>query len=69
MGSCTYAKLPENAVKGDVWNVTDAYGNVPAGTNYAYDGEAWDALAGVVDLSPYATKATVTSEIKTKLEL
>lgn len=68
MGSCTYAKLPENAVKGDVWNVTDAYGNVPAGTNYAYDGKAWDALAGVVDLSPYATKATVTSEIKTKIE-
>mgnify|MGYP001778056013 FL=1 len=26
MGSCTYAELPENAVKGDVWNVTDAYG-------------------------------------------
>lgn len=68
MGSCTYAKLPENAVKGDVWNVTDAHGNVPAGTNYAYDGEAWDALAGVVDLSSYATKATVTSEIKTKIE-
>lgn len=67
MGSCTYAELPEKAVKGDVWNVTDAYGNVPAGTNYAYDGEAWDALAGVVDLSPYATKVTVTSEIKTKI--
>lgn len=67
MGSCTYAELPKNAVKGDVWNVTDAYGNVPAGTNYAYDGEAWDALAGVVDLSPYATKAAVTNEIKTKI--
>lgn len=67
MGSCTYAELPEDAVKGDVWNVTDAYGNVPAGTNYAYDGEAWDALAGVVDLSPYATKAAVTSEIETKI--
>lgn len=67
MGSCAYAELPKNAVKGDVWNVTDAYGNVPAGTNYAYNGEAWDALAGVVDLSPYATKAAVTSEIKTKI--
>lgn len=77
MGSCTYAELPEDAVKGDVWNVTDAYGNVPAGTNYAYDGEAWDALAGVVDLSPYAkssdivstyaTKVAVTSEIETKI--
>lgn len=68
MGNCTYAKLPKDAAKGDVWNVTDAYGNVPAGTNYAYDGEAWDALAGVVDLSPYATKAAVISEIKTKIE-
>lgn len=77
MGSCKYAELPKDAVKGDVWNVTDAYGNVPAGTNYAYDGEAWDALAGVVDLSPYAkssdivstyaTKAAVTSEIRTKI--
>ena len=77
MGSCAYAELPENAVKGDVWNVTDAYGNVPAGTNYAYDGKAWDALAGVVDLSPYAkssdiastyaTKAAVTHEINTKI--
>lgn len=66
-GSCTYAKLPQNAFKGDVWNVTDAHGNVPAGTNYAFDGKAWDALAGVVDLSPYATKAAVTSEIKTKI--
>lgn len=67
MGSCTYAELPKDAVKGDVWNVTDAHGNVPAGTNYAYDGKAWDALAGVVDLSLYATKAAVTSEIKTKI--
>ena len=34
-GSCTYAKLPEEPAQGDVWNVTDKHGNVPAGTNYA----------------------------------
>lgn len=34
-GSCTYAELPESPAQGDVWNVTDKHGNVPAGTNYA----------------------------------
>lgn len=57
-GTCTYAELPESEnANGDVWNVTDAHGNVPAGTNYVWlaseDGGSWDALAGTVDLSPY----------------
>ena len=57
-GTCTYAELPESGnANGDVWNVTDAQGNVPAGTNYVWlaseDGGSWDALAGTVDLSPY----------------
>ena len=57
-GTCTYAQLPESGnANGDVWNVTDAHGNVPAGTNYVWlaseDGGSWDALAGTVDLSPY----------------
>ena len=34
-GSCTYAELPKSPAQGDVWNVTDKHGNVPAGTNYA----------------------------------
>lgn len=34
-GSCTYATLPKSPAQGDVWNVTDAHDNVPAGTNYA----------------------------------
>lgn len=61
-GTCTYDKLPESGnANGDVWNVTDAHGNVPAGTNYVWlaseDGGSWDALAGTVDLSPYLKKA------------
>lgn len=58
-GSCVYADLAKktDAVIGDVWNVTDANGNTPAGTNYVWTGEAWDALGGTIDLSPYAKTA------------
>lgn len=53
--SRTYAQLPSSGnVIGDVYNVTDAHDNVPAGTNYAWNGTAWDPLGGPVDLSPYA---------------
>ena len=68
-GSCTYAELPEEPVVGDVWNVTDAHDNVPAGTNYAWNGESWDALAGSVDLSSYLTSETASSTYATKTEL
>ena len=68
-GSCTYAELPEEPVEGDVWNVTDAHENVPAGTNYAWNGESWDALAGAIDLSPYLTSETASSTYATKIEL
>lgn len=64
----TYADLPKTGnVEGDVWNVTEAHGNTPAGTNYVWiaavegaeGGESahWDPLGGTIDLSSYATKA------------
>lgn len=54
----TYEELPaENNTVGDVWNVVAAHGTTPAGTNYAWTGDAWDALGGLVDLSTYQTKA------------
>ena len=62
-GTCTYAELTAKTASmtdemiGYVWNVTDANGDFPAGTNYAWDGENWDALGGSVDLSPYAKVA------------
>lgn len=44
----TYGDLPTGAANGDVWNVTAAYGDYPAGTNFAWDADssAWDALGG-----------------------
>ena len=63
----SYGDLPENAENGDVWNVaTESVvdGKIyPAGTNWAWvaseeEGKShWDALGGIVDLTPYATSA------------
>lgn len=65
-GSCTYAELPASgSVIGEVWNVTDANGDFPAGTNYAWDGSKWDALGGSIDLSPYAKTEDVDKKIAT----
>lgn len=68
----TYDALPtEGNKKGDVWNVVAAHGTTPAGTNYAWDGAAWDPLGGTIDLSGYYTKSQVDDAIsaaKTKLE-
>lgn len=52
----TYEELPKENEKGDCWNVTQAHGNTPAGTNYAWDGEKWDPLGGDIDLSAYLTE-------------
>lgn len=70
----TYAELPTNAVAGDVWNVAEAYGKNPAGTNYAWVagiGEEtgyWDALGGSIDLSNYLTKSEVEAAIKVETD-
>ena len=67
-GSCKYADLvSKEKVNGYVWNVTDAHGNTPAGTNYAWseDTQTWDALGGTIDLSPYALKTEVTGATNT----
>ena len=47
-----YASLPSSGnIAGDVWNVASAYGNYPAGTNWVWTGNEWDALGGEIDLS------------------
>ena len=69
-GSCTYAQLPTTGqVTGDVWNVTDAHGDTPPGTNYAWDGTQWDALGGDVDLSAYATVTYVNTGLSSKADM
>lgn len=48
----TYDDLPpaEDNQVGDVWNVLDT------GNNYAWDGEAWDEISSLVDLTGYVEK-------------
>lgn len=65
----TYEGLPSSGnKKGDVWNVVAAHGATPAGTNYAWDGSAWDALGGTIDLSGYYTKVQTDAAITTVKE-
>ena len=55
-----FALLPNSGkVVGYVYNVVAANGNIPAGTNYAWNGTEWDALGGTVDLSNYATTGSM----------
>lgn len=65
------AASPNTPENGDVWNVTNANGNIPAGTNYVFveeltngtrTGGSWDALGGTIDLSAYVKGVTIGSE-------
>ena len=63
-----YENLPtEGLTAGDVYNVEEAYEGNAAGTNYAWTGSAWDALAGIVDLSNYYNKGEVDGAISAAL--
>lgn len=65
-----YGNLPTSGqITGDVYNVEASYGNVPAGTNWAWNGSAWDALAGTVDLSSYAKAQDVANTYATQSSL
>lgn len=59
-----FTDLPSDAIAGDVWNVEEAYNNHPAGTNWAWTGSEWDALAGSIDLSGYYTSEQIDTAIK-----
>ena len=65
----TYAELPaEGNVSGDVWNVEEAYDGHASGTNWAWNGTEWDALAGSIDLSNYFNKEEVGAAIKVETD-
>lgn len=56
----TYSALPTNGVAvGDVYNVVaaDTANNIKAGDNVAWNGNGWDNLSGIVDLSAYLKSA------------
>lgn len=64
-----YASLPaEDLTPGDVYNVEAAYDGHPAGTNWAWTGTEWDALAGSIDLSAYYTSEQVDAAIKVETD-
>ena len=57
------AALPSGAAVGDVYNITAAGAYGPAGTNVVWDGNAWDALGGITDLTNYATTSYVDGKV------
>lgn len=64
----TYADLPVASQKvGDMYNVAqaDSSHGIKAGDNVAWNGSAWDVLAGAVDLSAYLTKSSASSTYAT----
>ena len=64
----TYANLPVASQKvGDMYNVAraDSSHGIKAGDNVAWNGSAWDVLAGAVDLSAYLTKSSASSTYAT----
>lgn len=63
-----YVDLPTDAVAGDVWNVAEAYNGHSAGTNWAWTGTEWDALAGSIDLSNYYNKTEVDNAVKVEAD-
>ena len=63
-GSVTnYSDLASITTKeaGDVYNVVNANGSTPGGTNYAWTGTEWDALGGTIDLSNYVENSAFTA--------
>lgn len=56
------ALLPATPSEGDVYNVEDD------GMNYAWNGTAWDALGGTVDLSEYYTKTETNTILSSKAD-
>ena len=62
----TYSELPASWNVWDVWNVVAAYSTYPAWTNFAWDGEDWDALGWTVDLSNYVDKSSAQTISGTK---
>lgn len=67
----TYSALPTNGSSvGDVYNITaaDASHDIKAGDNVAWNGNSWDNLSGVVDLSAYAKSTDVASAYMAKAD-
>lgn len=57
-----YGSLPSTGLKkGHMYNVVAAHDNIPAGTNYVWNGTAWDPMTGQIDLTPFLTSAAASN--------
>lgn len=43
-----FADLPDHPVVGDAWNVVESVDEIPAGTNWVWNGSSWDPLGGAI---------------------
>lgn len=62
-----YSDLPVNGQAiGDVYNIvnTDDKHGIKAGDNVAWNGNSWDNLSGIDDLSAYAKEAELQNYMK-----
>lgn len=57
-----YEALPSNAQIGDMYNVESD------GHNYAWNGTSWDKMSGEIDLSAYATTASMNAALANKVD-
>lgn len=65
----TFGDLPVSGNKiGDTWNVQDAYFSFPAGTNFTWDGSAWDGLGGIIGIVTQTVAGLMSAADKTKLD-
>ena len=60
----TFEELPTNAQVGDVYNVADTGKNYVWVENLVDGASGWDDLAGIIDLSPYATTEAVNAQVE-----
>ena len=61
----TYEDLPSNAQVGDVYNVAATGKNYVWVENLVDGASGWDDLAGIIDLTPYATTESVEGYVNT----
>lgn len=63
-----YADLPSNAEVGDTYNIARESDYNKAGDNAVWNGETWDVLSGVIDLSFYWSKAELRAITEEEIE-
>lgn len=68
-GSVEFGDLPSSGLTvGDTYNITNSFTlgglSYPAGTNVSWNGTAWDALAGSIDVSAFLTEETDPKGVK-----